>query len=231
LEKKSDTTSINEIIVPELRIQKNDIISIQVYSASTKPEIDELYNLKTIVTTNAQGSNTNGFLVDMKGNIEYPRLGVFHVEGLTKDELALQIKKRLTEPIVLLVDPTVLIRFQDLQITVLGQVNAPGLLKIPGEQITILEAIGLAGDINEYGKLDGVKVIRKVDNKIQTGIIDLTSNTLFSSPYFQLMQNDVIMVQASKKKLKKMEQDAVAQRIGFGISIITAFAFIFNIFK
>ncbi|MBC7947587.1 MAG: polysaccharide biosynthesis/export family protein [Chitinophagaceae bacterium] len=228
LEKMTDSTANGEVVVPELRIQKNDLLSIQVYSASTKPEIDALYNMTTVSAT---GGPSGGFLVDAKGNIEYPRLGTFHVDGLTKDELAAQIRKRLTEPVELLSNPTVIIRFQNLKVTVMGEVGSQGVLNIPGERVTILEAVGLAGGVTEYGMKDEVKIIREIDGKRQIGTIDLSSDKMFESPYYNLMQNDVVLVSTSKKKAKKAEQDVVMQRVSFGLSLITAIALIYNIFR
>jgi polysaccharide export outer membrane protein len=230
LEKITDSTDKREVKIPELRIQKFDILSIQVFSASTKPEADAIYNM-TSASQGQSGSATGGFLVDAKGNIQYPRLGNFHAEGLTKDELAEQIKKRLTEPVKLLEDPTVIIRFQNLKVTVMGEVRNPGTMTIPAERITILEAIGLAGDIDEYGKKDAVKVIREADGKREIGKVDLTSDSLFFSPYYNLMQNDVVLVQPTNRKAKKAEQDQVLQRVSFGLSVITAIALIYNIFR
>jgi polysaccharide export outer membrane protein len=101
LQNNVDSSGNGDVQVKELRIQKNDLLSIQVYSASTTGVADLLYNLPAPSGSSSQGTAAGGFLVDAKGNIEYPRLGTFHAEGLTKDELAAQIKKRLTEPVEL----------------------------------------------------------------------------------------------------------------------------------
>jgi polysaccharide export outer membrane protein len=232
LENVVDTTGKGEVVVPELRIQKNDLLSIQVYSASTRPEVDDLYNLRSTVTVaGGQQAPTSGFLVDAKGNIEFPRLGTFHAEGLTKDELAAEIKKRLTEPVELLTAPTVIIRFQNLKVTVVGEVATQGVMTIPGEKVTILEAVGLAGGINEYGLTNSVKVVREANGKREIGVVDLSSDSLFYSPFYNLMQNDVVMVPPSKRKAKKAEQDVVLQRVSFGLSVITAIALLYNIFQ
>ncbi|HEY6062055.1 MAG TPA: polysaccharide biosynthesis/export family protein [Chitinophagaceae bacterium] len=223
-----DTTGKEEVKIPELQIQKNDLLSIQVYSISTKPDIsDAIYNLPA----GSSGAQTGGFLVDAYGNIEYPRLGTFHAEGLTKQELAAEIKKRLTQPVELLKDPTVIIRFLNYKITILGPVGHEGVVTVTGERLTILEAIGLAGGITDYGKRNNVKIIREINGKREIGIIDLTSKDLFASPYYNLAQNDIVMVEPTKQKLKQAEQSLVAQRITFAMSLITAAAFIYNIFK
>jgi polysaccharide export outer membrane protein len=233
LQNAKDTSGNTEVKIPELRIQKNDLLSIRVYSASTIAEIDELYNLRTTRGTSSgagQAEQISGFLVDANGNIEYPRLGSFHAEGLTKDELAEQIKKRLTEPVELLKDPSVLIRFQNLKITVLGEVGNQGVLNVPGERVTILEAVGLAGGISDEGLKNSVKVIREIDGKREIGLIDLSSDSLFHSPYYNLMQNDVVLVQPSKRKRNKVEQDQVIRRITFGLGLISSIALLYNIF-
>lgn len=232
LQDATDSTINGDVQIPELKIQKNDILSIHVYSASIRPEVDALYNLPTAAATGAGGTTggAGGFLVDARGNIEYPRLGTFHAAGLTKDELATEIKKRLTEPVKLLEDPSVIIRFQNLKITVIGEVGSQGVVNVPGESVTILEAIGLAGGLTEYG-LKNIKIIRQVDGKREMGLVDLSSKDLFESPYYNLRQNDVVLVDPTKRKAKKVEQDVVMQRISFGLSLITAIALLYNIFQ
>jgi polysaccharide export outer membrane protein len=228
LEHVVDTSGKSEVKVPELRFQKNDLLSIQVYSTSTRPDLsDAIYNLPS---TSATGT-TGGFLVDASGNIEYPRLGTIHVEGLTKQELAIEIRKRLTQPVELLKDPTVIIRFVNYKITILGQVAHEGVITVPGERINILEAVGLAGGITDYGKKNSVKIMRENNGIRQVGYIDLSSKEVFESPYYNLMQNDVVLVEPTKQKTKQVEQSQVAQRITFALSLITSAAFIYNIFK
>ena len=231
LENAVDTSGKGEIKYPELIIQKNDLLSIQVYSVSTQPEkSDILYNLPTSNASSGPGTS-GGFLVDANGNIEYPRLGSFHAEGLTKQELAAQIKKKLTEPVELLKDPTVIIRFLNYKVTVIGQVGHEGVVNVPGERLTILEAVGLAGGITDYGKKERVRIIREINGKREMGIIDLSSKDLFESPYYNLMQNDVVIVEPTSQKAKQSDQALVAQRITIAIGIITSAAFIYNVFK
>jgi polysaccharide biosynthesis/export protein len=220
-----------DVKVPDLRIQKNDRLSIQVYSASTKPELsDALYNLPCNTSTAAAGTEC-GLLVDGNGDIEYPRLGTIHAEGMTKQELAAEIKKRLTTPVELLTRPNVIISIVNYKVTVLGQVNQEGVVKVLSERITILEALGLAGGITDYGKKDAVKVLREINGKRETGYVDLSSDSLFVSPYYNLMQNDVVTVEPTKQKRKQVDQAIVAQRITFALGLITSAAFIYNVFK
>lgn len=243
LQNVSDTTGKQAVAIPELLIQKNDMLSIQVYSASTRPEVsDAFYNLPSASSSpSSQGSasrsggssasSSPGFLVDNAGNIEYPRIGLLHVEGLTKKELADMIKIKINEKGSVLTDPSVIVRFQNLKITVLGEVKTPGMINFPGERMTILEALGLAGDVTDYGMKDKVKVIREVNGQRETGFIDLSDKKLFDSPFYNLAQNDVVMVEAAKSKAKKADQDATLRQAGFFISVITAIAVVANLFK
>jgi polysaccharide biosynthesis/export protein len=233
LQQVNDSTGKGMVQIPELRIQKNDLLSIQIFSSATRPEVDQLYNMPVSNTGGGtQGAgNTGGFLVDIRGNIDYPKLGSFHVEGLTKDSLAVQIRQRLLEPVKLLEDPVVIIRFLNLKVTVLGEVNNQGVVNIPGEKITILEAIGLAGGITDFGLKNSVKVMRETDNQREVGIIDLSSKELFSSPYYNLKQGDVVLIDPTPKKAKKAEQDIVISRVSFGLGIVTAIALVYNIFQ
>ena len=230
LENMVDTTGKGDVKFPELIIQKNDMLSIQIYSLSTLPEkSDALYNLPSVGAA-GQGATTGGYLVDANGNIEIPRLGTFHAEGLTKQELAVQVKKKLTEPVELLKDPTVIIRFSGFRVTVMGQVGREGPINVPGERLTILEAVGMAGGITDYGKKNNVRVIREINGKREIGVIDLSSKDVFDSPYYNLMQNDIILVDPTKQKAKQADVAIVTQKITFALSVITTAAFLYNIF-
>lgn len=238
LQNYSDSSGKQAVKVPDLLIQKNDMLSIQVYSASTKPEIsDALYNMPVNSPVASSGgakgavSASPGYLVDNAGNIEYPRVGVMHVEGMTKNELADLIKKKINEKDSVLTSPSVIVRFQNLKITVLGEVKSPGMISFPGERMTILEALGLAGDVDVYGMKDRVKVIREVNGQRETGTIDLSDKKLFDSPYYNLMQNDIVLVEAAKSKAKKADQEVTLRQAGFIVSLITAIAVVANLFK
>jgi len=229
LENVNDTTGKGAVKIHELQIQKGDNLYINIYSDSKKPEqSDVFYNLPS--SANTGDANSSGYMVDLDGNIVMRQLGVIHVEGMTKKELAAEIKKRLTEPVELLTNPSVIIRFQNFKINVLGEVQKPGIINVPGERITILEAIGLAGDLKDYGMKKNVKVIREVNGDREIGSIDLTSKDLFESPYYNLMQNDVVLVDPAPQKLRDADQARTAQKISFAFSIITVAATLANIF-
>ena len=232
LEHVTDSTGKGDVKIPELRFQKNDLISIQISSLSTKPEVSDIIYNQPVSMSSGGGQNLAlmGYQVDLSGNIEHHRLGVIHAEGLTKDELAAIIKKRLVEPVELLTNPIVIIRYLNFRVTVLGEVSRVGSVSIPGERLTILEAVALAGGISDYGKKDNVKIYREINGKSETGIIDLSDKNIFSSPYFNLMQNDVVIVEPTKQKRNDAEQARISQKIAFGFTLVTVAATLANLF-
>ena len=230
LENVTDSAGRGDVKIPELRIQKNDQLSIQIYSLSTKPEISDAIFNQPSVGTGGQGDGGGGYFVDLNGNVEHHRLGVIHAEGLTKQQLATEIKKRLTEPVELMKEPTVIIRFLNFTITVLGQVGREGPIKVPGERVTILEAVGLAGGVTDYGKKSNLRILRETDGKREIGFIDLSSKNIFESPYYHLLQNDVIMVEPTTQKLKDADQARIASKISFAFTLVTVAATLANIF-
>ncbi len=222
LEQMRDTTIKNVVKFPELKIQKNDLLAIQVYSqALDKEKVDAPYNLSTA------GSNVNGFLVDVNGDIEYPGIGKIRVEGMTKLQLEDYIKKKLGDQDQVLKRPSVIIRWLNYKITFIGEVNREGVINIPGEKLNILEAIGLAGGITQNGKKETVRVIREIDGTRELGTVNLSSNKLFDSPYYHLMQNDVILVEPAKTK-NGIEDQAKWQKITAAIGLITSLVFIYD---
>ena len=227
LEDVADTSFRKSVYIAEPLIQKNDLISIRIYSASLDPSVDQLYNTGNAQNQNVQNVQFTGYLVDVQGNIEMPRIGTMHVEGLKKSDLEQAIKAKLQGQ---LTDPGVVVRFLNFRITVLGEVGNPGPLNIPTERLTILEAVGMAGGITEFGKIKEVKILRENNGVRQLGTLDLTSQNIFQSPYYQLQQNDVVLVDQNRYKLRRTEQARISQQVGFALSIITSIALLYNIF-
>jgi polysaccharide export outer membrane protein len=232
IEDVTDSTGKDTLKIFEPIIQKNDQLYIQVYTTTlSASKIDSQWNLpiNPALSGNQSTAGIGGYLVDQEGNIEYPHIGLLHVEGLTKKQVADLIKSRI--PPDELKDPSIIIRFMNFRVNVLGEVGHPGVVSIPYEKVTILEAIGLAGDIPITGKKTTVHVVREANGTREFGTIDLTSKDLFDSPYYYLMQNDMVIVEPRKSKLRLNEQSIVAQRISFALTIITTAGILYNIFK
>ena len=117
-------------------------------------------------------------------------------------------------------------------VNIIGEVNKPGPYTIPEEKVSILELIGLAGDLTMYGRRDNVLVVREKEGKREFGRIDLRAPNIFESPYFYLQQNDLVLVEASLKKQSINEQ--VLYRNLTLITVLTSLvstgALLYNIF-
>lgn len=196
-----DTQIEYEVQQLEPVIQKNDLLNIMVNSMNG--EANQLFNLYTI-SSNAGNVNagtltqTAGFLVDRDGNIQFPMIGKIKAAGLTKKQLKEEITKSLISNNILY-DPVVNIRYLNYKVTVLGQVAHPSVINVPSEKITLLEALGLAGDITNFGERSNVLIIREEEEgKRITKHVDLNSNDLLQSPYYYLQSNDVVYVAPNK---------------------------------
>jgi polysaccharide export outer membrane protein len=199
----SDTTYLQrgtEFVTP---IHENDILSITISSLNAEASAmfnphDNNNSRSTTVTGN--NNEVGGYLVNTDGTIQLPVLGNIKAAGLTKKEL----KDNITNLILakkLLVDPLVEIRFLNYEVTVLGEVAKPTVITVPSEKISLLKAIGLAGDLTIYGIRDNVLLIREEDGKRKTRHINLNSSDFFNSPYYYLQPNDVVYVQPNKAKV------------------------------
>lgn len=197
-----DTTFYSGNANKQIPIRSNDILSIIISSANAEASIpfnlqNNFVNRATTVTGNSIESG--GYLVNSDGNIELPILGQVKAAGFTKEQLRQNITNLILEK-KLLIDPIVNIRFLNYEVTVLGEVNHPTVIPVPNEKISMLKAIGLAGDLTIYGKRDNVLLIREENGKKITRHIDLNSSNFFNSPYYYLQPNDVIYVEPNKQK-------------------------------
>ncbi len=193
----SDVSKSNNML-----IAPNDILSIAI--SSLNPEASAIFNPNkesVIKTTTVTGSNTErgGYLVDPEGNIQLPVLGKIKAAGLNKAQLKDNITKMLLNQ-KLLKDPLVEIRFLNYEVTVLGEVGRPTVITVPSEKISMLKALGLAGDLTIFGRRDNVLLIREENGQKVTRKIDLTSPDFLQSPYYYLEPNDVVYVQPNKAR-------------------------------
>jgi polysaccharide export outer membrane protein len=179
-------------------ITANDILSISV--SSLNPEASAMFNASTVTTTEGPNRTSTGYLVEQDGSIQFPILGKIQVAGLTKAELTEFLRKTLVDK-KLLVDPIVSITFLNFRVTVLGEVTRPMVVPVPNEKISLLEAIGMAGDLTIYARRDNVLLIREEKGKRILKRINLNSNDILSSPYYYLKSNDIIYAEPNNTKI------------------------------
>ncbi len=151
-------------------------------------------------------SQIPGYLVDEAGTIVFPILGKMVVAGLTQDSLSRRIQNMLIDG-GYINDPVVTVTPMNFRVTVIGEVSRPQELHITGDRLTILEAIAMCGDLTIDGKRENVTVMRE-KNGVATPInIDLTKKTLFDSEVYYLQSNDVVYVEPSEVKKRRMRRD------------------------
>ncbi|MFC2175893.1 polysaccharide biosynthesis/export family protein [Bacteroidota bacterium] len=190
----SDTITVQKITKGfEAKINAGDILSIHVSSLSA--EASSFFN---VVGEESDQQVANTYLVDANGNIEMSLIGVVPVGGLTGIEAKSIIKEKLEK---YLINPTVNVRIRNFKVTVLGEVQQPGVYTIPNEKVTLVEALGLAGDLSIFGKRLNVVLIREEDGQRHFVKIDLRSKDLFESEYYYLHSNDIIYVEPGKGKI------------------------------
>lgn len=183
-----------------LTIQKNDRLSIQI--SAKNPELAAPFNQgagayrvredgEVAVANSAIGEK--GFLVDSRGNIEFPILGTIRVEGLTLDQLKQQLKYLIEEQ-QLIVNPTVSVELMNMKVNVMGAINSVGVLNIPDGRLTLLDAISMSGGLKTNADPKYVTVIRETQGKRELIVNDIESKDIFDSPAYYLRQNDIVYV-------------------------------------
>jgi polysaccharide export outer membrane protein len=201
---QGDASLPDNVPVPETVIDNHDLLSISV--SSLNAQASAVFNAPNISyassTSFATGSalQSSGYLVDEQGNIQFPILGDIKAAGLTENQLRTYIVKDLTDK-KLLLDPIVSVRQLNFKVTILGEVGHPSVVNVPTEKITLLEALGLAGDITVYGEKDDVMVIREEAGHRTIKRLNLNNSDIFNSPYYYLKSNDIVYVEANKAKV------------------------------
>ena len=148
-------------------------------------------------------SGVSYFRVDKDGNIEFPIFGTIHVGGMTTGEVSSMIQERMKNE-GYVYDAVVNTKIMSFKVTVMGDVKNPGTQTYQGERLTILEALGKAGDLNNSAYRNNVLVIREENGQRKAYEVNLLDNqSVFSSPAYYLQQNDVIYVQPNKSQRVK----------------------------
>ncbi len=196
LEKEIPINSTNIDAKEFAKIQVFDFLHISVYS------IDPVAALPFNPQISSGGGGNSqpevlGYKIGEDGFLEFPVLGSIKMVGLSLKEAELKLKKEIE---VYLKEPVVNIKFLNLKVTVIGEVNKPGTFDLPVENMTILQAIGLASDVTIYGDRTNIIVVREKNGERIIGRLNLLNTEIFNSPFYYLQQNDVIIAQPSALK-------------------------------
>jgi polysaccharide export outer membrane protein len=207
---ENSTDKNGKFVVPTLhresvvRFMVDDVLFITV-NVTGEQSIAAEFNLplqpmaggnETYIST---GLGRQSYMVDKEGRIDFPILGKIKVAGYTQSELEDELKNTLRS--YLTEDPVVTVRLTSFRITVLGDVNRPGIYTVDKDHINIMEVMALAGDMSIYGKRDEVQIHRVLpDGNWQRVVLDISKADVISSPYFYLQQNDLVYVVPNRSR-------------------------------
>jgi len=204
-----------------LTIHKGDQLSI--FISCSDPVQAYIFNQPNYSQPSASGSSVTvsnnpiiGYLVNEDGVLLFPKMGSIKVLGMTYSQLQDTLQRRLSK---YLKDPQVSIRLLNYRISVLGEVARPGVYPVPNNQVTLFEALGMAGDLTIYGRRDNVLLIRQSDSEGVAHYLDLQDKKLIQSAYYYLQPGDVIYV--TPNKVKANSTDEVLQLLPIGLSILS----------
>lgn len=180
---------------PTIRIAPDDELFITVNSEEPKATI--AYNLPMAnagikaATNMSTAPQQQTYLVNSEGNINFPILGTIHVAGMTTEELQRYLVERISKDVE---NPSVMVSLVNFNVSVLGEVTMPGVVKVTRNRFSILDALASCNDLTPYGERSHVLLIRENNGKQERVILDLNSADLLTSPYYYLQPNDYIYV-------------------------------------
>ncbi|MGN6214139.1 polysaccharide biosynthesis/export family protein [Parafilimonas sp.] len=220
--KDSVTDSERMVLQKPVVIMPGDRLNINI--TAINKEAADAFN----ITQGAATQGVQGYLVDAAGNIQMLQLGTMPVAGLAPAQLQQQLQKQLDDYIK---GSVVTVNIANFKVMVMGEVGSPGTLQVPDGKINILQAITQSGDLTLYAKRDNILVIREQNGKREFGRVDISSNKIFTSPYYNLQQNDVIYVEPDKAKF--INNDAFLNRnvryLGLAMTALSAALLIVNV--
>lgn len=185
--------------VPEYKIQNRDILYIRIISMNR--EVTEVINTTPLASANMYSNDAslyiNGYNVNDSGYIEIPIIGEVHVVNKTLEEAKNAIK---AQTLKYLKDPTIIVKLISFKFSVFGEVNKPGSYINYNNQLTVLEAISQAGNVNTYSDMRKVMVIRTQPEGTKTFRLDLTDRKILQSEGYYLLPNDVVYVEPVKSR-------------------------------
>ncbi|WP_405325948.1 polysaccharide biosynthesis/export family protein [Leeuwenhoekiella sp. LLG6367-2.1] len=184
-----------------VKIQPDDILTITVFAPLQ--ETATPFNLSTRVNNSGGGGNSSNketYQVSDEGTIKFPYLGDVYVVGLSQESLSKKLSADLTE---FLKDPIVQVRIQNFKVTIMGEVSSPKTIIVEEDFISLPNALSQAGDLKISARRDNILIIREENNKLTYNYLDIRDNSLFSSPFYYLQQNDIVYVEPNTASIQK----------------------------
>jgi polysaccharide biosynthesis/export protein len=189
----------------EYRVQVNDVLSIRVMGLD-----EQTHRFFNVEGQNAmQGMNdaslyVNGFSVDKNGHVQLPTVGKIKVQGLTVGEAQELVQRKINEYFT---NATVILKLVSFRVSVLGDVQRPGSYFVYNNQITVLEALAIAGGPNEFADKTHIQLMRQSDRGVQAVYVDMSGTAVLSSEYYYLLPNDVLYVPTLRARAGRLNLD------------------------
>lgn len=222
---KNDSLLALEALIFEPTIQNGDKLAISISA------LDPLSVAPYNVGANSLGVGGATYIVENDGTIKFPQLGNLYIKGYKRKQLVDTLANKISKFVN---DPTVIVQFVNYKVTVLGEVNTPGVLTFPEGRGNLIEAISSSGDLTPYARRENILVIREKNQKREFGYVNLLSINVFNSPYYHLQQNDIVYVEPTKAKATSTDQSLIRSLsvITTVLSVIsTVFFLVINITK
>ncbi|MBW8362804.1 MAG: polysaccharide biosynthesis/export family protein [Kaistella sp.] len=202
---------VQQAVFEGSRLQSGDLLDIKVTAFdeyAVRPfnlhSMNQVSSPDEVASSQAAQAAPQGYIIDNDGYLYFPVLGKLYVKGMTMAQLREDLEKRL---LTYLSDPMVSIRQLNFNVTVLGEVKKPGQYTSASDKVTVLQALGMAGDMTDFGDRTRVKLVRNEDGATHTYLIDFTDANITSSPYYYMQQNDVLYVEPDEIKKKSANVD------------------------
>ncbi|GAB2700283.1 hypothetical protein GCM10011495_24170 [Hymenobacter frigidus] len=206
------------------RLQPGDVLSILVQSV--QPALNDMFSMTTgqnIQSGDPGNLFVSGYSVDAAGSITLPTVGRLKVAGLTVEETQLLVQKEVAR---FMREANVVVKLTSFKLTILGEVRVPGRYFVYNAQATVLEALGLAGDLTEFGSRTNVKLIRPTPKGSEVVLLDLTDPNLLRSKYYYLLPNDALYVEPLKARTNRGNANNLGLVFGGLSTIILLLSFI-----
>ena len=191
------TESLNNYLSPS--VQKGDILDINIKALDIESvSMFQSNNAGNIAGGSIETRKLNGYKVNSSGEIDLPLLGTIKVMDLSTNQISTLLEEKLKSFVV---NPAVKTTIINFKFSVLGEVKSPQTFNIIDDKITIIQAIGMAGDLTINGSREDVMVLRYTDGVQTTAHINLTSANFLSGAYQMVKPNDVIIVNPNSAKV------------------------------
>lgn len=203
-----------------LKIKPGDVVSISV--SSLNPNEDNIFTAKT----NSK-LGESAYQVDEEGQIYFQRIGILKVSGKTRKELKEELQNKL---LPFLKEPFVQVNFLNQHVTLIGELARPQILELKGENMSIIDALAESGIVNPATETSKVMVIREKDNAKHFTTVNMNDYSVFSSPFYYLQPNDVVLIGQNDKKMKQdISRDKYLQGSGILLQTLTVILLVYQV--